>query len=46
VLYVPGDLCFGDFPSKDTARLSFGVLSPDKLAIAGERFCRVAHQFR
>ena len=45
VLYVPGDLCFGDFPAKDTARLSFGVLSPDKLAIAAERFCHVAHQF-
>jgi len=45
VLYVPGDLCFGDFPAKDTARLSFGVLNPEKLTVAGERFCRVAHQF-
>jgi len=45
VLYVPGELCFGDHPAKDTARLSFGVLSADKLALAGERFCRVAHQF-
>ncbi len=45
VLYVPGDLCFGENPVKNFARLSFGVLSIEKLAIAAARFSTVAHQF-
>lgn len=42
VLYVPGALCFGDAPPKNTVRLSFGVLAPAQLAEAGARFCRAA----
>lgn len=42
VLYVPGALCHGDDAPKNTVRLSFGVLAPDKLAEAGARFCRAA----
>jgi 2-aminoadipate transaminase len=42
VLYVPGELCHGDDAPKNTVRLSFGVLPPEKLAEAGARFCRAA----
>jgi len=42
VLYVPGELCHGDAPAKNTVRLSFGVLAPDALAEAGARFCLAA----
>lgn len=42
VLYVPGELCYGDEAPKHTVRLSFGVLSPERLAEAGARFCRAA----
>lgn len=42
VLYVPGALCHGDHPPKNTVRLSFGVLSVERLAEAGARFCRAA----
>ncbi len=42
VLYVPGELCHGDAPARNTVRLSFGVLAPDALAEAGARFCRAA----
>lgn len=45
VLYVPGELCHGDDAPKNTVRLSFGVLAPDKLAEAGARFCRAAAGF-
>jgi 2-aminoadipate transaminase len=42
VLYVPGDLCFGDAPEHNRVRLSFGVLAPDLLAAAAERFVAAA----
>lgn len=42
VLYVPGELCHGDAPAKNTVRLSYGVLAPEALAEAGARFCRAA----
>jgi 2-aminoadipate transaminase len=42
VLYVPGDLCYGDDGPKNRIRLSFGVLSGDALREAGRRFTRVA----
>ena len=42
VLYVPGELCHGDDAPKNTVRLSFGVLPPEKLAEAGARFSRAA----
>lgn len=42
VLHVPGELCHGDAPAKNTVRLSFGVLAPAQLAEAGARFCRAA----
>jgi len=45
VLYVPGELCFGDHAPSDTIRLSFGVLSKPDLREAGRRFARVARQF-
>ena len=40
VLYVPGDLCFGDQPARNFARLSYGVLGEDNLVEAARRFCR------
>lgn len=40
VLYVPGDLCFGDAPQCNTVRLSYGVLSEADLSEAGRRLCR------
>lgn len=45
VLYVPGELCFGDSPRKHTARLSYGVLGAADLREAARRFCGVAHGF-
>lgn len=45
VLYVPGDLCFGDKPETNWIRASYGVLSPAQLRVAGERFARVAQRF-
>ncbi len=44
VLYVPGELCFGDDAPMNTVRLSFGVLSPAALAEAGARFVRAARK--
>lgn len=44
VLYVPGELCFGDDAPSDTIRLSFGVLSKPDLREAGRRFAGVARQ--
>lgn len=44
VLYVPGELCFGDHAPKNTVRLSYGVLSPPALAEAGARFGRAARK--
>ncbi len=45
VLYVPGELCFGDDAPSDTIRLSFGVLGAEQLAAAAQRFCGVARAF-
>jgi 2-aminoadipate transaminase len=45
VLYVPGDLCFGDDAPKNCARLSFGVLGEAELREAGRRFAEVAKRF-
>jgi 2-aminoadipate transaminase len=45
VLYVPGDLCFGDEAQKNFVRLSFGVLAQTELAEAGRRFVTVARRF-
>jgi 2-aminoadipate transaminase len=45
VLYVPGDLCFGDAAPKNFVRLSFGVLGEDNLVEAGRRFVTVAKRF-
>jgi len=42
VLYVPGDLCFGDKPAKNFVRLSYGVLSEPNLVEAARRFCSQA----
>ncbi len=44
VLYVPGELCFGDDAPNNTVRLSYGVLSPTALAEAGARFARAARK--
>jgi 2-aminoadipate transaminase len=45
VLYVPGDLCFGDDAPKNFIRLSFGVLGEADLIEAGRRFAGVAKRF-
>lgn len=45
VLYVPGDLCFGDNPPRNYARLSFGVLGEKDLAEAARRFVSVARRY-
>ncbi|HQF38668.1 MAG TPA: PLP-dependent aminotransferase family protein [Opitutaceae bacterium] len=42
VLYVPGELCYGDAAAKNTARLTFGVLAEAELREAARRFCAVA----
>ena len=45
VLYVPGELCFGDDAPRNFIRLSFGVLGEKDLAEAGGRFVTVAKRF-
>ncbi len=45
VLYVPGDLCFGDDAPKNFIRLSFGVLGEPDLIEAAHRFTGVAKRF-
>lgn len=45
VLYVPGDLFFGDQPEKNWVRASFGVLAPEQLREAARRFVTVARRF-
>jgi len=42
VLYVPGELCFGDDATKNFVRLSYGVLGETDLREAGRRFAKVA----
>jgi len=44
VLYVPGELCFGDDAPKNTVRLSYGVLAVAALGEAGARFARAARK--
>lgn len=44
VLYVPGELCFGDAPTTRHVRLSFGVLPEADLVEAARRFGRVARE--
>ena len=44
VLYVPGDLCFGDNAPKNFVRLSFGVLGEKDLVKAGKCFAAVARR--
>ncbi len=46
VVYVPGNLCFGDAAPKNFIRLSFGVLSPSDLQRAGHRLVEVARRHR
>lgn len=45
VLYVPGELCYGDDAPVDTIRLSFGVLNQEQLQEAAKRFGAVAERF-
>jgi 2-aminoadipate transaminase len=45
VLYVPGDLCFGDDAPRNFVRLSFGVLGGDDLVEAARRFVAVVRRF-
>ena len=45
VLYVPGELCFGDDAPMECIRLSFGVLGTAPLREAARRFVQVAKQF-
>jgi 2-aminoadipate transaminase len=45
VLYVPGELCFGDDAPRYFARLSFGVLNEGNLREAARRFVAVVRQF-
>lgn len=45
VLYVPGELCFGDEIPVNFVRLSYGVLGEDDLREAGRRFVQVARAF-
>ncbi len=45
VLYVPGELCFGDDIPQNFVRLSFGVLAAPELREAANRFATVAHRF-
>jgi 2-aminoadipate transaminase len=44
VLYVPGDLCYGDNAPKNRVRLSFGVLAEQELQEAGKRFVAAARK--
>jgi len=45
VLYVPGELCFGDNAARNFIRLSFGVLGERDLAESGRRFVTVVKHF-
>ncbi len=45
VIYVPGDLCFGDDAPRNFVRLSFGVLGETELREAGRRFVTTAKRF-
>ncbi|MGA3007176.1 MAG: PLP-dependent aminotransferase family protein, partial [Opitutaceae bacterium] len=45
VLYVPGELCFGDDAPKNFVRLSFGVLDETGLQEAARRFVSVVQRF-
>ena len=45
VLYVPGELCFGDDAPKNHVRASFGVLGERDLTEAARRFVAVAKTF-
>lgn len=45
VLYVPGELCFGDDAPRNFIRLSFGVLGESDLREAARRFVEVAKTF-
>ena len=45
VLYVPGELCFGDDVPKNCIRLSFGVLTEGPLREAAHRFAAVARRY-
>jgi 2-aminoadipate transaminase len=45
VIYVPGELCFGDAAPPNFVRLSFGVLAEAELAEAAKRFAQVAARF-
>ena len=45
VLYVPGELCFGDQAPQNYVRLSFGVLGENALGEAGQRFARAVKAF-
>lgn len=45
VLYVPGELCFGDAAPSNQVRLSFGVLEEGDLREAARRFAAVARRF-
>lgn len=42
VLYVPGELCYGDEAPKNRLRLSFGVLGEPDLREAAQRFAAAA----
>jgi len=42
VIYVPGELCFGDNAPRNQVRLSFGVLPLKDLEEAARRFVKVA----
>lgn len=42
VLYVPGGLCLAPPAERRYVRLSYGVLGPDLLREAAQRFCRAA----
>ena len=45
VLYVPGELCFGDAVPRNFVRLSYGVLAEPDLTEAARRFATVAEKF-
>lgn len=45
VIYVPGELCFGDDAPRNFVRLSFGVLGENDLREAGRRFVTTAKRF-
>ena len=43
VLYVPGDLCFGDKPDLNYVRLAYGAISADDMPEAVRRFANAAN---